>query len=177
MPRHSPSRAGSVASADELEWMEGWISSYGDRITRFAEVLCGSPEGAQDIAQETFFRLMVFHRRHPDRAILPGWLFTVARNLYHSTRRANKGVVLVDQCADLPGDADLPDDRLSVLQAMDQLPEVDRECLWLFYYGDLTIDEVARQLRISPGAVKGRLYRARDRFARVWRGEGNGSAR
>ena len=43
---------------------------------------------------------------------------------------------------------------------MRQLREVDRLILVLHFYLDMPLEEVGRVVRMSPGAVKTRMYRA-----------------
>lgn len=158
----------------ESAWLESWIRDWSDPLTRFAYALTGSPDGAQDLSQETFVRLWHFHRQHPDQWVSPGWLFTVARNL-HRNRLRDQGrnrPVHADPDRDLASDAAT---QLDILAVLDKWPEGDRTCLWLFYYGDRSVHEVATALRISDSAVKTRLHRARHRFQELWGGhEQNG---
>lgn len=69
-----------------------------------------------------------------------------------------------------------PDPRASgaflsveVESVLRQLARGDRECLWLFYYGGLSLSEIAAQLGVPPERVKARLFRARRRFGQRWR--------
>lgn len=159
----------------DSEWLESWIRDWSDRLTRFAYALSGSPDVAQGLAQETFYRLWLFHRRHPAQWISPGWLFTVTRNLHRNRVRNETDARPMDAAA---GDDTTPQDvasdvaaSLDVLAVLDELPEGDRTCLWLFYYADLPVNEVAAALKISETAVKTRLHRARHRFQRLWGGQ------
>jgi DNA-directed RNA polymerase specialized sigma24 family protein len=43
---------------------------------------------------------------------------------------------------------------------MEQLPLADRGALFMFFYLDLTVEEVAATLGVSPAAAKSRIYRA-----------------
>lgn len=156
----------------EDTWMESWLDRWGEPIARFAYAWTSSPEKAQDVAQETFFRLLVFHREHPRQMVAPGWLFTVARNLCREEKRQQGRISPTAQVADheAPPPALGHEERLDILKALDRLPEAYRTCLWLFYYGDLTVRDLALTLGISESAVKARLHRARHRFARIWGG-------
>jgi RNA polymerase sigma-70 factor (ECF subfamily) len=51
-------------------------------------------------------------------------------------------------------------DKLDLERALKQLPPNDRQAIFLHFYLDLPIDEVAIALGISPAAAKGRIYRA-----------------
>jgi RNA polymerase sigma-70 factor (ECF subfamily) len=51
-------------------------------------------------------------------------------------------------------------DRIDIARALARLPESDRQALFLHFYLDLPIEEVAIALGISAAAAKGRIYRA-----------------
>ncbi len=59
-------------------------------------------------------------------------------------------------------------DRVAVRRVMNQLSRVDQICLWLFYYGDWTIRDIANELGQTENAIKLRLLRARRRFRKLW---------
>jgi DNA-directed RNA polymerase specialized sigma24 family protein len=54
---------------------------------------------------------------------------------------------------------DPPDDRIDLSREMSRLPVTDRAALFLFFYLDLTLAEVAKVLKISPQAAKSRVHR------------------
>ena len=151
------------------EWIETWIRDWSDKLTRYAWQMTADRQLAQDVAQETFLRLYVFHARHPMRDITPSWLFTVAKNVARDLLRSTHATSpLVD--ADMVEDAKSLAAPLSlaVQDILTRLAPDDRECLYLFYYADLSTDDIARHLGISRGAVRARLFRARQRFQSQW---------
>ena len=57
-------------------------------------------------------------------------------------------------------------DRLDLVAAVRLLPRRQREAIVLRYYFDLPVEDVARALRTSPGAVRNALHHARRALAR-----------
>jgi DNA-directed RNA polymerase specialized sigma24 family protein len=51
-------------------------------------------------------------------------------------------------------------ERVDIARALARLPYADRQALFLHFYLDLPIEEVALALGISASAAKGRIYRA-----------------
>ena len=51
-------------------------------------------------------------------------------------------------------------DRIDVERALASLPMGDRQVLFMRFYLDLPVEEIAIALGISPAAAKGRIYRA-----------------
>jgi hypothetical protein len=56
-------------------------------------------------------------------------------------------------------------DRIDLHRALGRLAPLHREVLFLHYVAKLSVDEVARQLRLPAGTVKSRLSRARRALA------------
>lgn len=153
----------SDSSPQSLDW---WVANWGDRLVRYAYVICRDEFMAQDVVQEAFLKLMVFHRRHPDRDIVPGWLYTVTRRMALTGLRKQPLIASPDLEAS-QGDSHLwvPAAFLELIRA---LPLKERECVWLFYYADWSTEDIARYLGIKPGNVRGRLYSARRRLRQLW---------
>lgn len=133
---------------------------YGERIFRYAYRMLGNRSDAEDITAETFYR--VLRRSNELRAdgAFRTWLFRITRNLCIDRMRQHKLV-------ELPADAhynsseDRTALRLTVQQALSDLPEEYREPLILCDLEDISAKEAAEVLKISVPALKSRLYRGR----------------
>lgn len=125
---------------------------------------------AEDLAQETFLRLMrsIGQYQHP-RPFKP-WLYALATNLardhYKRADTRHTWTVLddeahgLDQLAgdDQPDAALLADDEThEVARALARLPDFQREVVILRYYQNLSHAEIAEALHIPTGTVKSRL--------------------
>src|SRR2546423_11435618 len=137
-------------------------TSYSTMV-RLAHVLVGDRPAAEDLVQDAFVRL---HSRlgglkDPDAA--GGYLRQIVINLCRSHHRRRS--LLVRHRPDPPAPATdtspRSDDRLAVLAALRTLSRRQRECLVLRYYLDLSEDEIAAALNISPGSVKTHTARGR----------------
>lgn len=145
-----------------------WMDAWGDRMVRFAYVYTGDNATAQDIAQETFLRL--YDRLRSGAVIQPAWLFRVARNVaVDAMRRQQRHQNAQAQLLRERPSVDTSTERVVVRQVIDTLPETDRTCLLLHYFADWSLEQIARELSLSPAAVKARLHRARVRFAQAWK--------
>lgn len=67
----------------------------------------------------------------------------------------------------LPADPDAAVELALVLEAIDRLPDADRDVLLLRGVSDLSLREIARQQGCSEAAAKVRLHRARKRLQRA----------
>jgi RNA polymerase sigma-70 factor, ECF subfamily len=146
---------------------------YAQRIFGFLFRLSRSRALAEDLFQHTFMRLAEVGARLGVEADLRAWLFSVARNAFHSHARwarvrhidAHSGLELFAA----PGGMDpTPDAGLALGElerALMALSEPDRELLLLFGVEGLSHAEVAKVLVVDEVTVRKRLSRARARLA------------
>ena len=154
------------------------MDEYLPRVYRFALRLTGSRQEAEDLTQETFLQAWRGRGRLRDPARVRVWLFTIAKNLWNDRlRRKRRRPAMVEpleddqQSAAAPPDRDLMvrDDLRRVMEAMDGLPARQREVLHLRACGEMTLDEIAAVLGISPDAAKASLCEARKRLRQRFR--------
>jgi len=143
------------------------FSARGDELLRLALLLSGSRPLAEDLVQEAFARLWQHwgNLRDPDAGI--GYLRVTIVNLARSSFR--RRLLELRHRVVLPAVAEPPDSagRLDVLGALARLPMGKRACVVLRFYADLSEEETARLLGISPGTVKSQTHRALAQLARL----------
>jgi RNA polymerase sigma-70 factor (ECF subfamily) len=149
---------------------------HASAVFRFAWGLCGDPGRAEDIVSETFVRLLTRAPRIRTRTAL-AYLLAVARNTYLTAQRKQKREVPLPEVVPAPvqDPAGLLENRArleTVLVALRGLPEGERAALLLRVDHDLTYEEVASALKISVGAAKVRVHRARLRLAKAMESQG-----
>ncbi|PSR34166.1 MAG: hypothetical protein C7B46_06350 [Sulfobacillus benefaciens] len=161
----------------DTDWLTPWITEFGDKITQFLFTYTHDRLLAEDLAQEVFVRLIRFHQTHPHQAIHGGWLYTTARHVvidaYRKAERhpEKRGADQENGVPQDPGFESTLTTRLAVQDTLDRLPRRDRECLWLFYYQEWSVPQIAVALHLSEMNVRTRLHRARKNFAALWGGD------
>jgi RNA polymerase sigma-70 factor (ECF subfamily) len=142
------------------------VDEYYEALYRYAHRLAGCAADAEDLTQETFCKAQVNLRqlRDPERA--KAWLFRILRNAYlHKTRaEKNHRLVSLDNLNDLPErlPAPLPPvDAEQLQQALNELPEVFRTPIILYYFDDFSYRDIAEQMELPLGTVMSRLARAK----------------
>jgi RNA polymerase sigma-70 factor (ECF subfamily) len=155
----------------ERKWLEalakgdpaalgGIYEMYGERIFRYTYRMLGNRTDAEDATAETFLR--VLRRSNELRAdgAFRTWLFRIARNLCIDKLRQHKLLELPPD-AQYTGSEERATLRITVLQALNDLPLEYREPLILCDLEDMAAREAAEMLKISVPALKSRLYRGR----------------
>ncbi len=143
------------------------MAAHGRSLLRLAYSYTNDRGAAEDIVQETFWRLWQHRRQRPWASVRPGWVYTVAYHLAvdHARRQREPVVAMRDSDAGSPDDVDR---RLLVATVLEDLPARTREFLWLFYWAGWSPAEIGRRYRITPAAVRDRLFRARRQFRALW---------
>jgi len=120
-------------------------------------------EKAKDLFQQVM--MTVFERRDQyTGGNLLGWIFTIARNTGRTWGiRESRFEPLADHfdVEDEGSDAIEEMDRKSIMDAVDRLPDDFRRVIILYYFGQMSVAEVAGAENIGDSLVKARLMRAR----------------
>ncbi len=164
-----------AASGDETAFAVIY-ERYRGLVFRFAYRLSQSRETAEEITHDCFLSLIREpHRFKVDeqRASLKTYLCAAARNLAFKRLRRTGAETAIDDFLDqfVASEAQEPlrlmlDAEISeaVRRAIGELPPLQREVLILFEYEELSLAEIAEIAGVDIGAVKSRLYRARQRL-------------
>jgi RNA polymerase sigma-70 factor (ECF subfamily) len=134
-------------------------------------------EDAEDLVQDTVVKALRFSERFRRGTNLRAWLYTILHNTWRNRRRdAARDTVDVDseqveQAANLPGgptELETPERILlratldgELQAALDSLPEVFREAVWLRDVDEFSYAEIAEMLGIPAGTVMSRISRGR----------------
>lgn len=164
--------------------LELLVARYRRQVYQLALGITRDPETAEEVLQDTFYRLYQ-HAGTLDRALpLLPWLYRVAANLaYNSARRrrfwSEPFHALAERLFAPPlrspeHIAEQHELQAIVRAVLDELPPHHRAVLTLHYLEDYSIPEIAAILGCPAGTVKSRLHHARkvlkDRLLRHYGG-------
>jgi RNA polymerase sigma-70 factor (ECF subfamily) len=147
------------------------------RLYRAARAWTRSREEAEDLVQETFAQVLARPRliRGEDEI---GYLLRSLRNtLISQRRRESRRPVTTELLDESPLGARASDDPAEnvetrqVFAAIARLPDDFRDALVAVDVAGLSYPEAARALGVPEGTLTSRLFRARDRVARILNGE------
>ncbi|MBJ6362372.1 RNA polymerase sigma factor [Paenibacillus sp. GCM10012307] len=155
------------------------MEQYGEDVWNYAYFLTSKHDWADDIAQEVFIKVYKHIGGFRREASLKTWLLKLTRNTAFSYKRlaffrkmspvALESVVRVGPSAETEyWQRDFAD---AIWGHVLCLPVKFREALILSAHYEMSHDEIAEALGISPGTVKSRLHRARRKLAELVRRE------
>ena len=139
--------------------------SYAKDMHRFAFWLCGDTDEANDITLETFERAWLADSEIRTETV-KAYLFTIARNrflakLQRHKRHTSLPETMPDPALALETRTELQSELQLTLEAMQQLPEIDRAVLILRAEEGLSYEEIARTTGLTVVAAKVKVFRAR----------------
>lgn len=144
------------------------VNRYKDRLMNAIVRMLGSREEAEDIVQETFFRVYQHRSSFDFRHCFSTWIYTIALNLARNELRKRKRFKFFD-IFDLQGkeseisvEMEMPSNLPKAIEsALETLPEKYRLAFVLRDVQELPYEEVAKIMNIPLGTVKSRVNRAR----------------
>ncbi len=131
-------------------------------------------ETAEDITQDAFIKAFSSLHQLQDDSKFGAWLAVIASNLARNYLKREKRIILTDdeQTLHMGTNADLTEEEAlrgleidMVREAIKTLPPEQYQVIVLQYYHDLKVEEIATLLKVQPGTVKSRLFRARQKLA------------
>jgi RNA polymerase sigma-70 factor (ECF subfamily) len=154
--------AGNVAEFGDL------YDRYCDRAYRVARSVCRDDGRAEEAVQEGFLSVWKSRATYcPQSGSVAAWLLTVVRHRAidiarsdgrHASRRESDDMLDSFAAADDILESALRHDSADRLRgSLAMLPDAQQEVIILAHFGQLTHTEIAAQLGLAPGTIKGRM--------------------
>jgi RNA polymerase sigma-70 factor (ECF subfamily) len=142
------------------------LDRYEKPVLNFAYKYVHDVAQAEDIAQDVFVEVYRRRRAYKPTGKFSTWLFTIAAHRCLNAKRARrKQTELLDQSDPAQSSpeeiADVTELQQAVWNALSELPGNQRIALLLAKYEEMALEEIARVLETTEGAVKQLLHRAK----------------
>lgn len=174
---------------NESDWLAKAQKGDTEAFTRLVEIyqtpvynLCyrmlNNAGDAEDAAQETFLRAYQSVRRYDNSRSFPTWLLSIAAHYcIDQIRKRRMSLVSTDdsvypELMDIsPGpesSVSRIEERKEIQAILDTLQSVDRAAVVMYYWHEMSYEEIGEALNLTLSAVKSRLHRARRAMAEQW---------
>jgi RNA polymerase sigma-70 factor (ECF subfamily) len=157
----------------DMELLADLVERSQRRLVRYLLYIIGRRDHAEDLAQETWIRVLQRGSQYNGRQRFDLWLFAIARNLAIDYLRKKRKAV---QTASLPDDRDeillvsssgpspfeaaaRSEDAIRLAGQLHILSPLYREALLLRFQEDLSLAEIAQVLGAPVTTVTSRIYR------------------
>jgi RNA polymerase sigma-70 factor (ECF subfamily) len=153
------------ALPEQVEALEALYDRHARAAFGLALRMLGDREAAEGVVQEAFLAVSRHAARDaPARGSVRTWLLSIVH--HRAIDRLRGRVASSPLPEELGADPTAPDvwtlaaqrlDRDAIREAVRQLPAEQRQAIELAYFGGLTQSQIAAQLGLPLGTVKGRL--------------------
>ncbi len=152
------------------------MKKYRNKALNFAYRYLGDFEEAQDAAQDTFVRIYLNRERFDIDKEFEPWFYRILTNICRDRLRKRgrfdnfKERYQQEKLTESqnPGSEVGADSELFA-QALQKLDPAKREIISLRFNKDLSYEEIAKALDISPGTVMSRLHRAKKDLEKIFK--------
>ncbi len=174
---------------NESDWLSRAQAGDPDAFTQVVEMyqtpvynLCyrmlNNAGDAEDAAQETFLRAFQSIRRYDRSRSFPTWLLSIAAHYCIDQIRKRRMAIVSMEDLPYPELADgspgpeatvsRKEERKQIQGILNSLQPVDRAAVVMYYWYEMSYEEIGQALNLSLSAVKSRLHRARRAMVEEW---------
>jgi RNA polymerase sigma-70 factor (ECF subfamily) len=144
------------------------VDAHYTPLFRFALSLTKNPSDAGDLTQQTFFIWAKQGHALREEGKAKSWLFTTLYREFLRIRRRGDRMTALEDLGPVESDPPAPEvdmvtgmDAGLVVEALQEVDEVYRVPLTLFYMQDLSYKEIAEMIEAPIGTVMSRLSRGK----------------
>jgi RNA polymerase sigma-70 factor, ECF subfamily len=165
---------GDLSRAESSDRFAQEALAHIDSLYGMALRLTRRPADAEDLVQDTYLKAFRASSQFERGTNLKAWLFTILHNTFRNMRRHDgRNPVDVDsekveQAVDRVAEEQTPEQLLTratidadLQAALDALPEVFRQAVWLRDVEEFSYAEIARMIGAPVGTVMSRISRGR----------------
>jgi RNA polymerase sigma-70 factor (ECF subfamily) len=173
-----------LESGDRLAYVN-LMDMYYEKVYKRMLKMTGNTDDAEDLTMEAFNKAFSKLEQYTSDFAFSTWLFQIARNnCIDYLRRSKKegsnkanpseteeGLAAHELANQLPSPEQLMinQQEISYLrQIVDTLHPKYKEIVTLYYFNELSCEEIASKLDLPEGTVKVRLFRARDLLSNIY---------
>lgn len=158
----------SLNREETLKWL---MQTYGNDVVRIAFTYLKQKELAEDVAQDVFIKCYEKLDTFRNESSYKTWLIRITVNRCKDVLKSwqYKNLFITDffkpnQQSIVDANHQVNQENELISKQVIKLPVIYREVIILFYYQDLSIEEISELLKINSNTVKTRLHRGRQKL-------------
>ena len=154
------------------------VDHYKDMVYTLGLRMLKNREEAEEVSQDTFIKVFKSLHKFRGKSKLSTWIYKVAYNTCLDRLKKNKEaykIVAIDEYTEYQ--VKTIDNALNAIEAQEQkqliqdcvqmLSSTDSFLLTLFYFEELSLDEISKIVNLRANNVKVKLFRARKNLAKI----------
>lgn len=136
---------------------------YSAMLYKISFLYTADRSDSEDVMQEVFIKYLYKSPQFKDENHEKAWLIRVTKNLCLDLKKSKKNHNLPLDYRDEGETINIADDSyMDVRQCLLNLDDKYKMVVYLYYYEDYSVSQIAKCLKLSVSNVKSRLKRARD---------------
>lgn len=160
--------------------MEEIIRDYKDGLILYLNGLTGNIYIAEELMEDTFFKLVTKKPRFSGKSLFKTWLYSIGRNaaIDGMRRRSKMAHTPIEECYDISDEESIEreylkeEQKIQLHKALGKLNPDYRQVLYLTFFEDFKNEETAKIMRRSKRQIENLLYRAKQSLKSVLEKEG-----
>lgn len=154
------------------------VDQYKDLVFTLALRMLKNREEAEEVAQDTFIKVYKSLKRFKGDSKFSTWIYRIGYNTCLDRIKKNRKylndveineitahqVRTIDNALDR---IEANEKKAAIKQCIDKLSSEDSFLVTLYYYEDLSLDEISKIIGMNANAVKVKLFRCRKKLATI----------
>ncbi len=156
------------------------VDRYKHMVYTLALRMVKNKETAEEISQDTFIKVYKSLNRFKGESKFSTWIYRIAYNncmdTLRKTNRENNTVSIHEytenQISTLDNALDIMEQeerKHSIQNCLQLLPSEDSLLLTLYYYEELSLQEISKIINVTPNNVKVKLFRSRKKLTVIFK--------
>ncbi|MDY7393660.1 sigma-70 family RNA polymerase sigma factor [Aureibaculum sp. 2210JD6-5] len=158
------------------------VNRYKDLVYTLAIRMVKNKEEAEEVSQDTFTKAFKSLNKFKGESKFSTWIYSIAYNTsldsLKKTKRQYKTVTIneftknqIKSLDNILDKMEHDERKLTIQNCMQLLPSEDSFLLTLYYFEELSIDEIAQIINLKPNNVKVKLFRSRKKLTSILKGK------
>ena len=151
------------------EAMVELIHVYKDGLILYLNGIAGNLSLAEELMEDTFFKLAAKRPRYSEKSSFKTWLYTIGRNSALDSMRKSKRIsdIPIEERYDISDERDLEQEylreeqKISLHRAMETLSSDYKQVIYLTFFEEMSNAEAAAVMKKSRRQIENLLYRAK----------------
>ena len=146
------------------------VNDYKDGLILYLNKYVSNIHIAEDLAEDTFFKIMVRKPRYTKKYTFQAWLYAIGRNVAidHIRKQAKYAKTSVDDLEMLVSEEETleqayikDEEKIMIHRVLEQLKPEYKQVLWLVYFEGFSNEQAARIMKKSRHQTETLVYRAK----------------
>lgn len=152
-----------------MEDMEQVYQRHARTVYKFLLAQCRDPNLAEELTQETFYQAVKSVDRFDGGCKVSVWLCQIAKHLWYQHLRKQKREVPTEDLPESPGPSAEEgllerEGRMDLLRLVHELPEPQREVVYLRAFGGLSFREIGDVVGKTETWARVTFYRSKEKL-------------